>query len=53
MSQLLLFMNQFELTTIEKLPLKTLEYGTYLLIEKIDLSEDSPSHAIPAILPLQ
>ena len=52
MSQLLLFMNQFELTTIEKLPLKTLEYGTYLLIEKIDLSEDSPSHAIPAILPL-
>ena len=51
MSHLILFMAQFELSKVKKLPLKALEPDTYLLIEKIDLSEDS-NYYIPAMLPL-
>ena len=52
MSHLLLFMSQFKFSEVKKLPLKSLDPDIYLLIEKIDLSEDSPNYCIPAILPL-
>ena len=52
MSHLLLFMTRFELSKVKKLHLKSLEPGTYLLIEKIDFNENSPIYCIPAILPL-
>ena len=52
MSHLLLFMTQFELSETIKLPLKAMDSDTCLLIEKIDLYEDSPTYCIPAILPL-
>ena len=52
MSHLLLFMTQFKRSKVKKLPLKSLEPDTYLLIEKIDLSEDSSNYYIPAMLPL-
>ena len=52
MSHLLLFMTQFELSKVKKLPLKALESDTYLLIEKIELFENSSNYYIPAMLPL-
>ena len=52
MSHFLLFMTRFEISKVKKFPLKAIDSDTCLLIEKIDLYEDSPTYCIPAILPL-
>ena len=51
MSHLLIFLSQFELCPVSKTPIKSLEQGTYLLIDKIVFSEVDDLK-IPGILPL-